>query len=102
MLDVDRRPTIHCGRRGIQERNAPRLAEFEQLQRDAVVVVHHVAAIALGRVRARALMQHGAHRGQAAVGDPAAEIVLVHVLGYLAIDQVDELVAFARAPDCCQ
>ncbi|KAG1302952.1 hypothetical protein G6F63_016700 [Rhizopus arrhizus] len=41
-------------------------------------------------------MQHGAHRGQAAVGDPAAEIVLVHVLGYLAIDQVDELVAFGQ------
>src|SRR5690606_4401384 len=57
------------------------------------------AAVALGGVRARALVQDGFDAAQTPVGDQAAELVLVQVIGNAAIDQVDELVALGQVID---
>ena len=63
--------------------------------RVAVVVAHHVAAIPLGRLGTRALVQdHGYRRGKTGVRiQPLDEIVLVEVIGDRQVRDIDELVA---------
>ena len=62
------------------------LAPVEQVERVAVVVLHHVAPVGLHRVGAGALVQHRVRRSlvERAVADALDEVLLVEVVGDLA------------------
>ena len=85
---IDRR------RRCVDIRHAVLGTEIEQSFRIFVVVLHKIAAIALGGIGACALMEHGFHRTvETAVVERLHECVLVDVIRDLAIGEIDELVA---------
>src|SRR6266498_5708170 len=68
--------------------------------RVAVVVAHHVAAVGLHRVGARALMQYRNEIVvEVAVGEPHEELLLVHVIGDIAVDEIAELVGAREIVD---
>src|SRR5206468_9227671 len=66
----------------------------------AVIVGEHVAAVGRHRVGARALMQYGRDVVvEVAVGKPRQELVFVHVVGDVAIDEVAEFVGVGEIVD---
>ena len=110
-VDVERRlerallakhaaPAVDRGARRIQERHVVVLAPFQQRHRIAVVVAHHVPAVGLHRVGARALVQHRRDVVvEVAFGETRQELVLVQVVGDLAIDEIGELVGARQVVD---
>src|SRR6185295_18819669 len=75
-------------------------AVFEQLARIAVIVLHHVAPVGLGRVRTCAVVRDRDKRAiEGAILERTQEILLVEIVGDLAVDQVDELVALPKIID---
>ena len=91
---VDRRA------RRVEKRDVVVLAPVEQRDRVAVVVAHHVPAVGLHRVGARALVQHRADVVvEIAVGEAREELVLVDVVVDLAVDEVGELVGARQVVD---
>src|SRR4029079_10236704 len=91
---------IDRSRGRVDEGDAPRLAPVEQLERVAVVVLHHVAAVGLHGVGARALVQHRANLSADPVAaDALEEILLVEVIRDLAIGEVGHLVRARQVVD---
>jgi hypothetical protein len=91
---------IDRGRRGIEVRDLLLRAEIQQLQREAVVVGHHVTAVGFHRVGAGALVQDGLDTAiELAVLDHVEELVLVEIVGDLAIGEVEELVGARQVVD---
>src|SRR6185503_362520 len=89
---------VDRGRRGVDQRRLLVLAPLEQALRVFVVVLHHVAAVALHGVGACALMEQRLDRAFVAlqVGD---EVGLVDVVGDLAVREVAELVRVLQVVD---
>ncbi len=100
LLAERRARAVHGCARRVQERNVVVLTMVEQVHRVPVVVAHHVAAIGLHRVRARALMQD---RGDVVVeiagAEPREKFFLVQVIGDLAIGEIAELVRARQIVD---
>src|SRR5690606_21549828 len=99
VLGIARAGPVDGCRGGIQERDFPGLAVFEQLQRDAEVVVPHGASVPLRRVGAGAAVDHGLGAREFARQDTTAEFVLVLVIGDVQVEQVAELVAVGQVVD---
>src|SRR5690606_34648391 len=76
--------------------NAPILAQLEEFQRDPVVVIHHVMAVTFRRIGTCALMQYDIDTLEVALSHLRPEIVLVHVVGDVAADQVADFVTFGE------
>ena len=72
------------------------LAGKKQIARQAVVVVHHVLAIGLHRVAARALVEDGINLAKAPVGELTVKIGRVHIVGNFQIGEVAKLVALRQ------
>ena len=88
-----------CARR-VQERHVVALAPVEERHRVPVVVAHHVAAVGLHRVGARALVQDRADVVvEVAIREAQEEFLLVHVVGDLAVGEVPELVGLREVVD---
>ena len=100
VLDAAVRQAVDRCAGGVDQRDPPLQAPVEDLPRVRVIVVHHVAAVGLGRVGAGALVKHGvgAPEGRAPA-DRAAELLAVDVIGELAAGQVPELVAVGQVID---
>src|SRR5690606_14110521 len=96
ILDIQGTRTVNSGGRRIQERDTLGLAILENFQRHAVIVIHHELTIALGGVRTCTLVQHSFNIGELIPRQTGTEIVLVHIVGNLAMHQIDELVAIAK------
>src|SRR5690606_11864811 len=96
-LDEVAAAPVYRRRGGVDERDTLHERMLEQLERVAIVVRHHVAAIAFHRVGAGALVEDGAHALQAA--EPREELLLVEVVGDVATHQVAELGGRAQVVD---
>ena len=70
------------GRRGgVQQARALALARFKQAARQAVVVGHHVFAVLLHRVAARAFVKDGLDMAVSAIGKSLVKIACIHIVG---------------------
>ena len=98
-LDERRSEAVDRGRGGVDQRHALRLAPLQQLERVAVVVLEHVAAIGLHRVRAGALVEHDVGLRRGAAAHELEELALVEVVGDVAIGEVAELVGAREVVD---
>ena len=91
---------VDRGRRRVDVRNLLVAAVFEQLARILVIVLHHVAAVGFGGVRARALVRNRGDRAvERAVAELAQKGILVEIVGDVAIDEIDEFVALFQVVD---
>ena len=100
LLDERGAAAVHRRARRVEEGNVVVLAMVEQRHRVAVVVAQHVAAVALHRVGARALVQDRRDVVvEIALRQAAQELVLVEVVGDLDIDQVANLVGARQVVD---
>src|SRR5690606_23910733 len=93
---IDRASAINSRRRGVDKGDALRLAEFKKFQRNSIVVIEHVLAVALGGVRASPLMKDRLDILELTAADARPEFILVQVVGNLAIDQIDEFIALGQ------
>ena len=97
LLAKHRASAIHRRRGGVDELDFLFHAVIEQVARVAIVVLHHEAAIALGGVRASALMQHRAdHTVEGAVFQLLHEVFPIEIISNLTIDQIVKFVALLQ------
>src|SRR5689334_22177133 len=100
LLAKHRRAPVYSRARCIEERDVVVLAMLEQPHRIAVVVAHHVPAVARHRVRAGAFVEHDVEVVvEVAIHDAEQEFVLVDVIGNVAIGEVAKLVALRQVVD---
>ena len=90
---------IGGSRGGIQQAHALLLAGLEQVAGQAVVVVHHVLAVALHGVAARAFMEHRLDGPISAFSEELIKVVGVYVVGDLQVGQVAEFIALGQVVD---
>ena len=90
---------VGCGRGRIDEGNAKFLRPAVEVERVAVVVLHHVVAVLFHRVGAGALMEYGVRTRRRAGTHAGDEVALVEVVRNLALGEIYELFTFFEVVD---
>src|SRR5947207_11580815 len=91
---------IHGSTRRIDKRDVVVLAIRDEVDRIAIVVAHHVAAVGHHRVRARAFMNDRSEIVFEVAGvETRAELILIEVVGDLGVPEIHELVTVLEIVD---